>query len=167
MKVELNKVFPLEASTDGPVSLAFKGDIEVKNIDAAKQELQLIASGKDNKGTSTAAMDLTAYVRDTENGQSELVGDAEVSLNGKLVSFGGRMITQVADQILDQFADNFRELLPQANGDDNGGDENTTASASSASEPTAKSKSNEINGLSLMWNIIIGFFKNLFGGSKK
>jgi len=96
----------------GPVSLAFKGDIHVQNIDSDKQELQLVAKGKDSKGSSSATMDLTAFVQEAEGGTAELVGDAVVSLNGKLVSFGGRMVNQVADQILDQFADNFRALLP-------------------------------------------------------
>jgi len=196
MKVELNKIFPLESSkldawnqlsditkvagcmpgaeitekvSDthykgkvkvriGPVSLAFNGDINVQNVDADKQELHLIASGKDSKGSSTASMDLTAYVREAEANKTELIGDAKVSLNGKLVSFGGRMITQVADQILDQFADNFREQLPQAGVSKQSGD--------AASVETKPSKPNEINGLSLMWNLFVGFFKNLFSGAR-
>jgi len=157
----------------GPVSLAFNGDIHVKNIDEEKQELHLVAEGKDKKGSSTASMDLTAFIRDGETSKVDLVGDAAVSLNGKLVSFGGRMIENVADQILDQFADNFRDLLPEASADtgdvsDHSSSEGSVGSAneaSTASTPTPK-KSNEINALSLMWNMLIGFFKNLFSGRK-
>jgi len=202
MKVELNKIFPLECNADdawaqlkdikqvagcipgaeisdgtsdtnytgkvklkiGPVSLAFNGDVDVKEVDAEKKQLQLVATGKDSKGSSTATMDLTAYIRDGETTETEMIGDAVVSLNGKLVSFGGRMITQVADQILDQFADNFRELLPQSSSE--GSTDTPTDSAVAEKPAPSKPKSNEINALGLMWSIFVGWIKKLFGGGK-
>ena len=47
----------------GPVSLAFNGDIHVKNIDEEKQELHLVAEGKDKKGSSTFGLNPSKRVK--------------------------------------------------------------------------------------------------------
>lgn len=140
----------------GPATAAFKGDIEIKGIDAAKRELQLLGKGSDVKGTSSASMDLTAYVREAENGGCELVGYAEVGVTGKMASLGGRMMTQVSDQILNQFGANFANNV-LAMGE---GDEAKEAAAKAAAQPK------ELNAFSFAWTLIMGFFKGLFGGTK-
>ena len=146
----------------GPVVMAFNGDIAVKSIDAGEKKIHLIASGKDSKGTSSATMDLTALIRPSESSGFELLGDADVTVNGKLANFGGRMMTQVADQILNQFAENFAKKL---NVSDTNGDAGPGVSGSEPeSEPTpaVNETSNEINGFSIVWNVMIGFFKSFF-----
>ncbi|MGA7801576.1 MAG: SRPBCC family protein, partial [Gammaproteobacteria bacterium] len=90
----------------GPASATFKGDIEVRGLDVDQRELRLFGKGADTKGTSTASMELTARVLDVE-GRAELVGTSQVSVSGKMASFGGRMMNQVSAQILQQFGANF------------------------------------------------------------
>lgn len=139
----------------GPATVAFNGTVEIKGIDVAKRELRMLGSGIDTKGTSTASMDLTARIRDA-NGQRELVGEAAIIVNGKLASFGGRMMTQVADQILDQFAANFATNAALA------GDQSISAANESIAKPAVQTQ--ELNAIKLIWNVIIGFFKSLFRG---
>ena len=92
----------------GPALAAFAGDIEVLAVDEATHRTQLLGKGADKSG-STAAMNLNAQVEPGEtDGQSVLVGQAVVTVNGKFAQFGGRMMVQVSDMILGQFADNFR-----------------------------------------------------------
>ena len=92
----------------GPALAAFAGDIEVLALDEASQTLQLLGKGADKSG-STASMNLKASIEAGESpGQSVLVGDAAVIVNGKFAQFGGRLMVQVSDMILAQFADNFR-----------------------------------------------------------
>ena len=138
----------------GPATASFKGDIEIKGIDAAKRELQMLGKGADTKGTSSATMDLTACVREGADGKAELVGNAEVAVTGKMASLGGRMMTQVSDQILKQFGANFANKVVAM-----GEGEAAEAAASKAAE-----QPKELNGLALMWGVIVGFFKSLFGG---
>ena len=195
MKVNIEKVFPLEAPVSqawaflqnipgvascmpgaeiteqvdannykgsvkvkiGPATAAFKGDIEIKGIDASKRELKMLGKGADVKGTSSASMDLTASVRETADGRSELVGNAEVNVSGKMASLGGRMMTQVSDQILKQFGDNFaNQVLAMGEG-----------AAAEAAASKAAEQPKELNGLALMWGVFIGFLKSLFGGKQK
>lgn len=137
----------------GPVSAAFKGDIEIKGIDADRRELHMLGTGADVKGTSSAIMDLVAHVRDTDDGKCELVGNAGVTVNGKMASLGGRMMTQVSDQILKQFGANFANNV-MAMGEGSGAEE---AAAKAAEQPK------ELNAFGLMWGVMIGFFKGLFG----
>ena len=137
----------------GPATAAFKGNIEIKGIDADKRELQMLGKGADVKGTSSATMDLTASVREGADGKSELVGVAVVAVTGKMASLGGRMMTQVSDQILNQFGANFaNKVLAMGEG----------AAAEEAAEKISE-QPKELNGLSLMWGVIVGFFKSLFG----
>ena len=135
----------------GPMHVAFNGDIAVQEIDAGEHRIHLIAKGHDSKGTSRASMDLTAGIRAGESG-SELTGDAEVTVNGKLANFGGRMMTQVADQILGQFADNFRSRLAASAASED------SVEAVPAEEPEVR----EINGLKFAWQALIGFIKSFF-----
>ena len=96
----------------GPATLSFRGDIEVKEIDAATRTLRLLGTGSDTTGSSAGSMDLTARIDAAEDGGSTLNGQSVVSLSGKAAAFGGRMVNSVADQILGQFAANFAARLP-------------------------------------------------------
>src|SRR3970040_326039 len=46
----------------GPATMSFRGDIEVRELDAATRTLRLIGKGSDTTGTSGASIDLTARV---------------------------------------------------------------------------------------------------------
>ncbi len=138
----------------GPATMAFNGDIVIKGINADKRELRLIGTGQDTKGTSTAEMDLTAWIVDADGGGCELKGKATVTVNGKAASLGGRMMTQVADQILNQFGQNFINNVITLGGD---------AEAAEAAKEQLAEQPKELNGLAFAWSVIVGFFKSLFG----
>jgi carbon monoxide dehydrogenase subunit G len=140
----------------GPVSATFKGAIEIQDIDASQRHMRMVGKGSDTSGTSAASMDLTAVVRTTTNGKTELVGVSEVTVTGKLASFGGRMMTQVSDQLLKQFGANFANRVV-AMGE---GAAAQQAAARMAEQPR------ELNALALLWHVIVGFFRSLFGRGK-
>lgn len=193
MQVKLDKVYPLDGSIDdawqrlrdielvagcmpgaeitekiddshykgkvkvkvGPMNVAFAGEITIEKIDPDEHQIHLIASGQDSKGSSSATMDLTASIRAGESNPSELVGNAAVTVNGKLANFGARMMVQIADQVLKQFADNFRATVSVSSVTDTGTDD--------AAAVPAPVKTNEINGLQIAWQALIGFIKSFFG----
>ena len=136
----------------GPATMAFDGAIEIKGIDPEKRELRLRGSGQDTKGTSSASMDLTAWVVDGDEAGCELKGQAEVSVNGKVASLGGRMMNQVADQILNQFGKNFADNVLAAGSDEQAEE----ARAQLAAKPK------ELNALALAWSVLLGLLKRLF-----
>ena len=149
----------------GPMNVAFSGTIEVQAIDANEHQVHLIAKGKDSKGSSSASMDLTARVRSGESGASELTGDANVTVDGKLANFGGRMMTQVSDQILDQFADNFRAKLATSSSSEDSAQAAPGQPADESTddaEPEPKPQVQEINGLKFAWQVLVGYLKSFF-----
>jgi len=96
----------------GPASMAFRGEVEVREVDADSRSLHLVGRGTDNTGTSGAAMDLRAHIEADGAATCKLVGWSEVSVSGKAAAFGGRLMSGVADQVLQQFAANFAKRLP-------------------------------------------------------
>jgi carbon monoxide dehydrogenase subunit G len=141
----------------GPAVASFKGDIEVQGIDNEKRELVLMGKGSDTKGTSSASMQLTASIRAAENGQCELVGQSVVTVNGKMASFGGRLMDSISQKILQQFADNFSDNVIAA-----GDGADAEAAASRVAEAPK-----ELNGLALVWQIVTDFFNKLFSRESK
>jgi hypothetical protein len=144
----------------GPATLTFKGEIEVRELDAALRKLHLLAKGTDTSGTSAASMDLTARVEDAEDGRSNLVGHSESSVSGKAATFGGRMMDAVADQLLKQFAANFAarveaQTLPSPAP---GPGTDTSAAAPAASAPAPK----PLNGLALAWAVLKDWLRGVF-----
>lgn len=136
----------------GPASLSFRGDIEVRGMDAAARTLRLVAKGTDTTGASAASMDLTARVDALDAKSCNLVGESEVSMSGKAAAFGSRMIGPVADQVLNQFAANFAARLQALPAQD------APAQATAAPAPEVK----PLNALGLMWAVLKGWFRSLF-----
>jgi uncharacterized protein len=143
----------------GPAVAAFAGDIEVLTVDAATRTLRMLGKGAD-KGGSSASMELTATLAPAADGTSTLQGKADVIVNGKFAQFGGRMMTSVSDMILGQFAEAFSlktHALEEA--------ERSTVSTSTSPDTPAMSAgaARELNGLSLLWGLLRGWFLGLFG----
>jgi carbon monoxide dehydrogenase subunit G len=137
----------------GPASLSFRGDIEVRGMDATARTLRLFAKGTDTTGTSAASMDLTARIDALDAQSCNLAGESEVSMSGKAAAFGSRLMGPVSDQVLNQFAANFAarlQAMPVQG-----------AQAQSAATPAPEAK--PLNALSLMWAIVKGWFRSAFG----
>ncbi len=131
----------------GPASMAFKGDIEVRELDATQRMLHLLGKGSDTTGSSGASMDLVAHIEPTPDGMSQLVGRSEVTMSGKAAAFGGRMMGSVAEQILKQFAGNFAARVQAlaaagAAGAANAGEHVTNAAGPDASATGAAASGN-------------------------
>jgi uncharacterized protein len=168
----------------GPATMAFRGEVEMKDINAAQRSLNLIGKGTDSTGSSGATMNLTARVEAGASAtQCNLAGSSEVSMSGKAVAFGGRMMNAVADQLLKQFADNFAARVseiqaqrgagtagPPPGGGMAAGAGSGAASGTSAAPPEAAGNAaapapvaQELNGLALMWAVIKEWLRGLFG----
>jgi len=149
----------------GPANLSFRGEIEVKGIDLAARSLHLFAKGTDSTGGSAASMDLSARAEAVDAASSNLVGTSEVTMSGKIATFGGRMMGPVSDQILGQFAANFAAKV-QAMQAAAAPAATTTSATASAQAATPADEPKPLNGLALMWAVIKGWFSSLFAAKK-
>jgi len=114
----------------GPASLSFRGQIEVRECDAATRTLKLSAKGTDTTGASFATMDLTARIEADGDGASALVGASEAAVGGKAAAFGGRMMDAMSEQILKQFGANFTARVAAAS--------ESASTANAAAAPAAE-----------------------------
>jgi len=148
----------------GPASMSFRGEVEVKAIDAASRTLRLIGKGTDSTGSSGASMDLTARIEAVNDSSCNLVGNSEVSMSGKAAAFGGRMMNSVADQVLKQFADNFAAKVQALQANAPGGPLAAGGTAGAASTPPAQPS--QLNALALAWAVVKDWFKSLFSAKR-
>jgi len=145
----------------GPATAAFAGDIEVISVDEINRTLVMMGKGAD-KGGSSASMHLTATLVSNPDGSTNLLGKADVIVNGKFAQFGGRMMTSVSDMILGQFAGNFEIKAMASSPADAGSPATGTATTSPEVAPAAQAVT-ELNGLAIVWMLIKDFFGRLFG----
>ena len=163
----------------GPATMAFRGEVEVRDVDLSGRSLTLFAKGTDTTGTSGASMDLKARVEPAGEASSNLIGNSEVSMSGKAAAFGGRMMSSVAEQLMQQFAANFatqvsalaaRQAAALAPIDGMAGDgpaampaAHAVAGGSIAAEaPIVPPVASELDGLALMWAVFKGWLRSLF-----
>ena len=157
----------------GPASMAFRGEVEVKEVDAAARSLRLAGRGMDSTGSSGATMDLHARVEAIDADSCRLVGRSEVSVSGKAATFGGRLMQGVADQVLQQFVANFAQRLPAVPADRTAlatpnmapappNTAATEAAATAAVPPPAP----ELNGLALAWALLRSWLHRLFAARR-
>ncbi len=144
----------------GPASMAFRGEVEVRGVDAATQTVRLFAKGTDTTGSSAASMDLTARIESVDAMSCNLIGTSTVSMSGKAATFGGRMMGSVADQVLKQFAANFATQALHAQ---QAADAPTAAAAAAAPPPPQPA---QLNGLALAWAVIKDWLRSLFAVKK-
>lgn len=161
----------------GPAVMTFGGEIEVLALDAATRSLQMLGKGADKSGSS-AQMNLSAHVEPGEAaGQSVLVGQATITVSGKLAQFGSRLLVPVSDAMLAQFADNFRAAAsavpapgaPMAGGEETtvirmvqGGQQPAPTGGGPAAAPLPPPPVKELNALALLWTVVKGWFAGLF-----
>ena len=143
----------------GPATMTFRGEVEARDTDAAGQKLapqtlRFIGKGTDSTGTSGATLDLTAHVSAVDATSSILNGKSEITMSGKAVAFGGRMMNSVADQILKQFAENFAATIK--------GSSASSATVSPSTSQEATSTLNGLNGFALVWAVIRDWLRGVF-----
>ena len=141
----------------GPASLSFRGEIEVAALEPATRTLRLAAKGTDTTGGSGASMDLSARIEAPDAKSSTLSGKAEVSLSGKAAAFGARVADAVAQQVLQQFAANFAAALAARQVSATA----AAAAAESAAVPPAQPR--QLNGLMLLWGVVLSWLRAIFG----
>lgn len=98
----------------GPISLLYKGNGEFLEKDDAAHKVTIKASGKDSRGSGTAAATVTLTLTEAEGGTHGSVA-TDLSITGKPAQFGRGLISEVGGKILDTFAGCLSgKLAPEA-----------------------------------------------------
>ncbi|WP_407690536.1 SRPBCC family protein [Saccharopolyspora rhizosphaerae] len=116
----------------GPVTLLYKGTGVFKDVDEKNRRLVIDASGKDSRGSGTAAATVVVNLKD-EGGTTSGTVDTDLKVTGKPAQLGRGLISEVGGKILNQFADNLAKKL----------ESEQEAPAAQESKPAAESSSTE------------------------
>lgn len=161
----------------GPANMSFRGEVEVRGLDAQAKSLRLVGKGTDSTSGSGASMDLDARIEAVDGANSKLVGKSEVSMSGKAAAFGARLAQSVADQVLKQFVGNFvaqveaaqaaaqAPAAPAAPAAGRAGDgAAATAPSSSMAQPPAPAPqaAAPLNAFALAWAMFKDWLRSLF-----
>lgn len=95
----------------GPVTVAYKGTIELTEVDAGERRVQMVGKGKEKGGAGSARMTMDSRLEVQDDGAVAVVVVSDVQLAGRIVRFGRGMIQSVSAQLFKQFAGNVRESL--------------------------------------------------------
>ena len=125
-------------------------------MEPATRSLRLVGKGTDSTGNSVAALSLTARIEAAPGGQSILAGASEMVMSGKAAAFGGRLMNQVADQILKQFADNFAAQAAARE---------AQRGSAARGVPAPAAPAPALNILALAWTLLRNWLRRLFPGS--
>lgn len=112
----------------GPISANYKGKARFVEQDQAAGRAVLKAEGRDPRQGNANAL-VTATMRAVSDTQTNVEVHTELSLSGKIASFGRGAIEDVSKKILGQFTDNLRDKLNETDHD--------TSSATEPSEAPA------------------------------
>jgi carbon monoxide dehydrogenase subunit G len=122
----------------GPISLLYKGNGEFLEKDDTAHKVTIKASGKDSRGSGTAAATVTLTLTEAEGGTHGTVA-TDLSITGKPAQFGRGLISEVGGKILDTFAGCLSgKLAPSASPAPAPAAEAPTPEPTATPEPVAK-----------------------------
>jgi carbon monoxide dehydrogenase subunit G len=99
----------------GPMTMNYKGDVEVVEADEQAHRATLKVRAKEARGQGTADADVTMELTgDEEHTTGKIVTDVKIS--GKAASMGRGVMQDVAGRMVDTFAENLAKMIESGDG---------------------------------------------------
>jgi carbon monoxide dehydrogenase subunit G len=143
----------------GPVSMQYKGDVEIVERDPEDHRAVMSAKAKETRGQGTANARVEMRLAQ-EGKRTEGTIATDVQLSGKAAAMGQGVIQDVSTRLVDTFADNLAKMLaapaaeaeaePAPAGDGNGA---APAEAPAAAPPTPPEES-ELEVLPIVGSVL-------------
>jgi carbon monoxide dehydrogenase subunit G len=94
----------------GPVALTYAGTARFTEQDEQARKVVLQASGKETRGSGTAAATITSTLTD-EAGQTRVVVHTTMTVTGRPAQFGRGVMAEVGGRVIEKFASNLAAQL--------------------------------------------------------
>ncbi len=139
----------------GPMSLSYKGHIEIIEQNDATKQAVMRAKATEARGQGTAQATLTMDIGDAGNGSSLVKVGSDILVTGRVAQMGRGIMTDVAGKMIDQMAKAMEAtLLAGAEAKDRG----------EAPPPTVAAEAPSAVGIAA--DVAKGKIKGIFGGKK-
>ncbi|MGH8826371.1 MAG: SRPBCC family protein, partial [Jiangellaceae bacterium] len=89
----------------GPISLLYRGTGRFAETDEAARRIVIEASGKESRGSGTAAATVTATLTAADGDQTQVDVTTDLKITGRPAQFGRGMLDDVGAKLLGQFAE--------------------------------------------------------------
>ena len=99
----------------GPVSLTYAGTAHFTERDEQARSVTLEASGKETRGSGTAAATVRSTLQGEGEGRTRVVVHTTMSVTGRPAQFGRGVMTEVGGRIIERFATNLAAQLAGGN----------------------------------------------------
>jgi uncharacterized protein len=114
----------------GAITAQYKGAVRFEEVDEAGRRLVLKADGRETRGQGNASATVTATLRPTGDGRTEVSIETDLTISGKIAQFGRGVLADVSSKLLADFARCLEDDLLS-------GGSAVTGSATSATEIVA------------------------------
>jgi carbon monoxide dehydrogenase subunit G len=94
----------------GPISVAYRGQARLLDVDPVARTARIDAAGNETKGGGTASADVRAALSEGPDGTLVRV-TTDIALTGKPAQFGSGVMSEVGTKIIDTFASRLEELV--------------------------------------------------------
>src|SRR5215208_2118256 len=94
----------------GPMSMTYKGDVEIVERDDAARTATMRAKAKEARGQGTADANVHMALAE-RNGGTHATLETDVQLSGRVAAMGRGVIGDVAGKLVERFATNLAEML--------------------------------------------------------
>jgi len=131
----------------GPMSMTYKGDVEIVERDDAQHRAVMRARAKESRGQGTADADVT-MVLDGSNGHTNAVITTDVDLSGKVATMGQGVLQDVSGRLVETFAKNLADML-EGKQEQPAPASDATASSAEAPPPQAEPAAEQEDALDL------------------
>lgn len=98
----------------GPVSLTYRGKGRFVSSDEAAHRVAIEASGREARGSGTAAATVTATLVAEDSASTRVDVATELKITGRPAQFGRGMLSDVGGKLIGQFADCLAGKLSEA-----------------------------------------------------
>ncbi len=97
----------------GPVTVIYRGTAEITELDADAKHAKIAATGKETRGTGTAAADVTADLEELDAERTKVTVTTDLKITGKPAQFGRGVMGEVGTKLIDTFAARLEEMIEQ------------------------------------------------------
>src|SRR3954447_15726412 len=88
----------------GPIQVTYKGQAKFASLDEPTHRAVIEASGKEARGSGTAAATVTAVLVDAGGSTTNVKVETELDVTGKPAQFGRGVMAEVAAKLIGQFS---------------------------------------------------------------
>lgn len=149
----------------GPVSLSYKGTVNMTEQDESARRIHLDAKGTEMRGKGTASAKVTSLLEPTDGGGTRTTITTDLTITGQAAQYGRGMIQDVSQRLTGQFADCLADRLRDIDGGSGeAGSEEPSGGAPAGETPPARPRpqAKPVSGIRLgLWALVRAIARGL------